>query len=589
MNRKILTRCVLAALVASASPLASSATDDAVLKRIEALSKEIEDLKRQVKASEERGRKVADEVKAQAARHEKSIDRWLTIGGDYRFRYDALRGETQPFTDVAATFANAQQRLQADFFGNPIGLSSYFGAPQAGGMTTAQALSALMGFAQGMNGVRTHDEALAFMGDPMNGALVQGLGAFAVPVGSYKPKNDALYTNRLRLDLHAKAAQDVSVSARFLMYKVFGAQDDDAIANGGAAPFFADRVGVFDGTLGHVPSTSYLAVDRAYGTWSNIAGQDMWLSVGRRPSTHGASSNLRLNEPRPGNGGTPSMLVDYAFDGMTLGYAPDIDGLPGAYGKICYGRGFESGYRRTPANSLADTDMLGISIIPIDSDKLRVWTQWNRGFHIFDAPIMNGTYFGNTAPKADLGDIDWFGAGAMSTFKKVGAGDLHVFADAALSVTHPNDNVSAQFGFQGLLTGGFFAPESPSRKRGTAVALGMRYDLPSRTKLGLEYNRGSKNWITFAPAADDMWTAKTGARGSVYEAYVIQELNLRPISSFGSKAFFRFGLQYYDFEYTGSNNWVGAPARIDDVNGQFMTLTPLRSAYNAYGTFEVKF
>ena len=81
----------------------------------------------------------------------------------------------------------------------------------------------------------------------------------------------------------------------------------------------------------------------------------------------------------------------------------------------------------------------------------------------------------------------------------------------------------------------------------------------------LEYNYGSKNWITFVPAADDMWTTKLGTRGNVYEAYLIQEINLKPISSYLSKAFFRFGYQYYDFEYTGSNNWVGAPVKIADL------------------------
>jgi hypothetical protein len=561
MNNK-LSKCVLAALIAAAVPQAANAADEDLVKRIEALSRELEQLKAQVKASDARSLKAADELKSQVKRVEdKSVGRWLTIGGDYRFRYDNLRGETQPFIDVAATFANAQQ--------------------QVGG--------ALAGFAQGMGAVRTYDQALAFLGQPQNQGMIQGIGAFAIPVASYKPENAALYTNRFRLDLHAKATQDVSVTARLLAYKVFGAQDDAAITNSGAAPFFADRVGVFDGTLGHVPSTSYLSVDRAYGTWSNIGGRDLWFSVGRRPSTNGASSNLRLNEPRPGNGGTPSLLVDYAFDGMTVGYAPDLDGWPGAYAKICYGRGFESGYRSTPANSIADTDMLGISVVPIDTDRLRVWAQWNRGFHIFDAPVMRNTYFGNTGPRVDLGNIDWFGIGAMSTWKKVGAGDLNVFADAALSVTHPNGNVSSQFGFQGLLTGGFFAPEAPTSKKGPAFAAGMRYDLPSRTKLGLEYNHGSKNWITFAPAADDLWTSKAGVRGDVYEAYLIQELNGRPVSSFGAKAFFRLGLQYYDFDYTGSNNWVGAPVRISDVGGRMMTLTPLKNAYNAYATFEVKF
>jgi hypothetical protein len=177
----------------------------------------------------------------------------------------------------------------------------------------------------------------------------------------------------------------------------------------------------------------------------------------------------------------------------------------------------------------------------------------------------------------------------MSTLKKVGPGDLNLFADMALSVTHPNSNVSSQFGFQGLLTGGFFSPEAPSSKTGSAIALGARYDLPSGTKLGFEYNHGSKNWITFAPAADDMWTSKVGTRGNVYDAYVIQEFNSKPISSYFSKSFFRVGYQSYDFQYTGSNNWVGAPVKMTDVNGQMMTLTPLQKAYNLYATLEVKF
>jgi hypothetical protein len=134
------------------------------------------------------------------------------------------------------------------------------------------------------------------------------------------------------------------------------------------------------------------------------------------------------------------------------------------------------------------------------------------------------------------------------------------------------------------------APEEPEDKTGWAAYLGVRYDLPSRTKLGFEYNHGSKNWITFAPSADDMWTSKVGTRGNVYEPYIIQELNLKPISSYTSKAFFKIGYQYYDFEYTGSNNWVGAPQKISDVKSTDMLLmAPLKSAQNIYATFEVHF
>jgi hypothetical protein len=608
MNKTFKKKLLVALIAGMSLPLAAQAAEADLLKKIEALAEQIEVLKSQVKANEEKAAKAVEQAQGVAAKsdsgaveelksqvkklEDKSLGKWLTVGGDYRFRYDYMEGQSKTFTDVNATFANAQQKLLGDFFRNPSttpGTSSYFGAPEAGSMSTAGALSGLMGFSQAMAGVATYDEARAFLANPNNAGMIQGIGGFAATVPAYKPKNTSLFSNRFGLDLGAKATQDVSVNARLAMYKVFGAQSDAAVTNAGSAPFFADRVGVFDGTLSHVPSSSYLNVDRVYATWSNIADKELWFSVGRRPSTNGAPSNLKLNNPRPGNGGTPSLLVDYAFDGMTVGYAPDIDALPGAYAKICYGRGFESGFRRTPANSLSDTDMFGIAVVPIDTDPLRVWLQWNRGMNIFDAPTMSNTYFGNTAAKTNLGDIDWFGAGFMSTFKKVGSGDLQVYGDVGLSVTHPNNNVSAQFGFQGLMTGGFFSPEAPTSKRGAAVAMGVRYDLPSKTKLGFEFNHGSRDWITFAPAADDMWTAKAGARGEVYEAYMIQELDVKPISSFFSRAFFRLGVQRYNLRYTGSNNWVGAPVNISDVNGQLMTTTPLKNATNVYATFEVKF
>jgi len=423
-----------------------------------------------------------------------------------------------------------------------------------------------------------------FLGDP---SLYPS--SYLKQVAATKPKNETLYTSKFSLDLHAKATQDVTVNVKLGMYKTFGTQSDASTMNG----YFADRVGTFDGTLSHVPSSSLLNVDRAYATWSNIGDEPLWFSIGRRPSTDGAPSNLRQNNPRPGNGGTPALLVDYAFDGMTVGYAPDIEMLPGFYSKICYGRGFESGLK-TSSNSIKDTDMLGLAVIPVDTDPLRVWMQWNRGFNIFDFPEMNNTIFGNTAPSTNLGSIDWYGIGAMSTLKAVGPGTLNIFADAAMSITNPNNNVSSNAMFQGLLTGSPFNPEVPSDKTGYGAMAGVRYDLPSRTKLGFEFNYGSKNWIPFSPAADDMWTAKVGTRGNVYEGYVIQELDLKPISSYLSTTFFKVGYQYYDFKYTGSNNWVGAPIKISDLaayqaGGGMLLMAPVKTAHDIYATFEVKF
>ncbi|RII27629.1 MAG: DUF3373 domain-containing protein [Geobacter sp.] len=484
--RSIMTGAAVASL---ALPLSAYAAEQDLQQKLDNLTKEVEALKQQTKTTES-----------------KSIGKWLTIGGDYRFRVDSLKGHT-----ASSTVFNG-----FDATGNPQFVTQ-------------------------------------------NGTTV---------------KNDALMTNRFGLNLKAKATKDVTVTARLLMYKTSGSQTDTATNAG----FFADRSYVMDGSIGHVPSDSALRVDQVFATWSNIAEQPIWFSVGRRPSTAGSPTHVRQNNERPGNGGVPGLLVDYAFDGMTLGWAPDIDALPGAYAKFCYGRGFDAGY--STKNNLRDTDMLGVQIVPLDTDPLRIDFQWNRGMNIFDNP---------NAPSVELGDIDWYGMGLLSTLKNVGVGNLNLFASGGLSVTHPNQD--RLFGAFGLLNGTFAGPEASKDKTGYGVYVGARYDLPStRTKLGLEYNYGSKNWIPFDPAADDMWTSKLGTRGNVYEAYLIQELKLEPISSYLSKVFFRLGYQYYDFQYTGSNNWVGSSTKISDLTASSIQLmTPLKRAQDIYGTFEVKF
>ncbi|SJZ62738.1 Protein of unknown function [Trichlorobacter thiogenes] len=543
-------KLLLSTVLALAIPAGAMAAEADLQVKIDRLSQQMEDLKGQVQ-------KIED----------KSLGKWLQIGGNYQFRMDSLHGKTAAYSDAYGTMQNMQMYAQMQYFsGNT---TPY---------TTMTSMMGLTNYSAAANFLNTYGMALQ--------AMMGTAGVVQVPAA--KIQNETMYSNKFNLDLKAKATKDVTVNVRLGMYKSFGNQDDKAV-NGNA--YFADRTGIFDGTLGHVPSNSYLNVDRAYATWSNILDQPVWFSVGRRPATDGAPTNLKSNNERPGNGGTPALLVNYAFDGMTLGYAPDIDFLPGFYAKVCYGRAFESGFRNTPnKSSLKDTDMMGVAVIPVDTDPLRVWLQWNRGFNIFDFPTMNNTAFGNTAPSVNLGSIDWYGIGVMSSLKKVGPGDLNFFLDGGMNVTHPTTAVSANAGFQGLLTGGFMSPEAPSDKTGYAVFAGVRYDLPSKTKLGFEFNYGTKNWIPFDPSADDMWTSKLGTRGKVYEPYIIQEIDLKPISSFFAKTFFKLGYQYYDFEYTGSNNWVGAPIKISDITANTMLLQgAVKNAHDIYGTFEVHF
>jgi hypothetical protein len=538
--RKIVSGTIALSLF---GPFSAYSADQETLQKINALEKELEALKEQVKESnskiKENENKSKDTERKIQQVDRKSIGRWLTIGGDYRFRYDYLNGNVPAYTQFAY-----------DQNGNPV----------------------------------------------------------TFPVNAHGVKNNSLYTNRFGLNLKAKATENVSVTTRLLMYKVSGEQDDSAIRGSaaaasvavpGAGPFFADRSGLFDGTIGHVPGDGQLVVDTAYATWNNILDQPLWFSIGRRPSTGGSPSHLRENNERPGNSGVPSLLVDYAFDGAVIGYAPEIDSLPGAYTKVCYGRGFENGITDNVGNGLSDTDMVGLQIVPYDTDYFHALFQYNRGMNIFNAPIFTtgpfvGTDFGR--PSVNLGDIDWYGIDLLGKVKKVGIGDFNWFVDGAISNTHPNNNTFTVPGTpmqMGLLyTVDPFTGQVRQDKTGWAVYVGGRYDIEKTgTKLGFEFNHGSRDWITFAPAADDMWTAKVGTRGNVYEGYVIQELKLKPISSYLSKTFFRIGYQYYDFDYTGSNNWVGGPVAISSLNNPMnaQLLTPLKNAQDLYATFEVHF
>lgn len=427
-----------------------------------------------------------------------------------------------------------------------------------------------------------HDKLLAHVP-----AYTQFLGTFSGPVPDTMAvpaksiRNDSLYTNRFGLDLKARVLENVTVTARLLMNKTFGMTTSAPTQAG----YFADRSnagGVFDGTRGRIPADNSLLVDQAYASWNSIGGRPVWFSAGRRPSTSGAPSNVRQNWDISGSAGTPALLVDYAFDGFTFGAAPDIEVLPGFAAKVCYGRAFEGGYRETGGASLADTDMLGLAVIPYESDDWRVDAQYQRGFSIMDTiPGPN--------VRANLGDLEGYGLNVMRTMRGVGPGELRLFAAGGMSRALPNgDRYDAGFGpgNPGLM----FSGSDQKNNTGYAAYIGMRYDFTKTgTKIGAEYNHGSKYWISFTPAADDMWTSKLGTRGQVYEIYLVQEIMRKPASPRG-RAFFRIGWQYYNFDYTQSNSWVGAPQRIKSLTAADMQfMSPVKRAYDIYTTFEVRF
>lgn len=594
-------------------PIPAFALDQGdMLQKIEALSKELERMKQQLqdmqKKEEAKEQRITDVEKKT---EEASGSSWLEIGGNYRFRLDSLKGKVQDHMQYNSVLYSGANRL--DLGQGMLGVNT-FGQQTAFNAFNAKHNAVFQSMAANPN---VPASWWAAPGVPKAGSHLW------MPIraeNAYDLKNSSVMLNRFALDLKAKATEDVQVKTRLLMYKVFG---NDFADKGNVA--FGDKFVSMDGNSGHLPKDNSLLVDTAYATWSNIGGAPVWFSVGRRPSTGGIPTNLRQNREKTGTAGVPGLLVDYAFDGGTIGFAPDIDMLPGAYAKICYGRGMDSGFARSQGNynvfgqegRFNDVEFVGINVVPYDTDNLHLELQWQKGSNIFAYPGSSDP-FGLGVQNTNIGDITWWGAVASGKVDKLGPGDLNWFVTGAISKTEPNDSgyvapfavwdngttvagtttpvvgatyqVNAKYGL--LYDDPAFGGEKKNRT-GNSIYLGARYDITSTgTKIGLEYNQGSKYWMAFTPASDDMWTSKLGTRGSVYEAYIIQKLNKKPISKRGD-AFFRLGYQHYDFQYTGSGFWLGAPKKIADLDRNdpldTQLLAPVKKADDIYFSFDVLF
>lgn len=382
-------------------------------------------------------------------------------------------------------------------------------------------------------------------------AMQQGLFSMITPstyVKGYKDDTNILYTNRLRLNLDADVSDNIKFVARLSMYKVFGDSTGVQVFNGQPNSIS------LDGTTAGVPSSDILRVERAYFTWNNIRGSKFFLSVGRRPSTEGPPMNLRQDEQR---GGTPSgALIDYQFDGITFGYhLRDTTTL-----RLCYGLGYSSEFgsgavMQLPQDRLKDVHFLGANIDAWTTEKSLVQITVARAFNVTDGfngevvlPVnpltgdpVNAPVVMRYTPSANLGDIDLYGITAMH---RTGSWDL--FASADFDTLRPNGQTTP---FGGLGSDPF---QVPTVHWGGMFYAGARYNLANdKTKIGFEFNDGSKYWFNFAQAQDDIIAPKTATRGQNYEAYITHRLTERFIA--------KLDLIRYNYKWSGSGWQLGDP------------------------------
>jgi hypothetical protein len=538
----------------------------------EQLKQELELLKKQVAALEERLKAQEKQSAAQPAgapvqppasemaaqlkdldqrvsqtERSQALDR-ISFTGDYRFEAHTIRGQVPAHFDGMAL----QNLVVKTMFAMPI-----LGRPPASVDEINKTVSSnYANYLQFTNNLSFADLKKGMASFPA--AMQQQLFGMLMPstfVGAYNGDTDALYTNRLRLKFDAKVADNVSFTGRLSMYKAFGDSTGVQVFNG------QPNTLNMDGTTVGVPNSDQLRVDRAYFSWNKIGGSKLYLSIGRRPSTEGPPMNYREDDLR---GGTPSgALIDYQFDGITVGYSFTERMI----WRLCWGVGYQSGFGngnllKMPQDRLKDTQFLGANLDLWNTEKSLVQATYAHAFNVTDGfnglmvlPVnpltgdpVNAPVVMRYTPSANLGGIHLFG---MNVTHKAGPVDLYVSGN--LSSTRPNGTTTP---FGGMMSDPF---ETPVNRTGYMGLVGLRYNFPNdeRTKLGFEFNHGSQYWFNFAQSADDIIAPKTNTRGNVVEAYLTHRIAERFI--------LKGDFIKYLYDYSGSGWHLGAPKALDSM------------------------
>src|SRR5262249_19571094 len=120
-------------------------------------------------------------------------------------------------------------------------------------------------------------------------------------------------------------------------------------------------------------------------------------------------------------------------------------------------------------------------------------------------------------PSANLGGINLYG---LTLQRKLSHFDFYTSTNWVS--LRPNGQTTP---FGGLMSDPF---ETPVDHEGQMVLAGLRFNVPQdegKTKIGFEFNHGSKYWFNFAQAEDDIIAPKTTTRGEVYEAYLTHRIS----------------------------------------------------------------
>jgi hypothetical protein len=356
--------------------------------------------------------------------------------------------------------------------------------------------------------------------------------------------NDALFTNRLYINMKYKATSKISFSSQLAFYKTFGAREGS-----GAFASYDD----FDWITNETANDNVLRVRSAYFFYANDTFLSLnipWtFSIGRRPSTGGHLINLRSDDS-PNSPLAHSINVE--FDGLSSKFDFSPIGIPGLYVKLCIGRGLTNAGAALSSQPYAsndsatdNVDLLGAIISLYNNGQYSLTTQSYVGKNIID---INQTFQAFEA----VGDLYSFTANFMAE----GLGEEYetflwsewlgnlldqtiFFASFAMSVTDPLAGTQGMLGSQDSKTGYSYW---------TGIQLPTFSD---KGRWGAEYNQGSKYWRSVTYGEDTLIGSKVATRGSAYEVYWTEPFANNTMS-------WQLRLTYIDYKYSNSNGFFGS-------------------------------
>ncbi|MDP2077425.1 MAG: DUF3373 family protein [Sulfuricurvum sp.] len=356
-----------------------------------------------------------------------------------------------------------------------------------------------------------------------------------------KQKNDALFSNRLWLNMNYAATKNLSFTGQLAYNKLFGQRS--------TLPTSSTGMDGFDWVSSEAAHNDTLRVRSAYFYYQDdeFLGADIpWtLSIGRRPSTNGHLINLRDDDPAS----SPlAHTVNVEFDGASAKFGmEELTGLDGSYFKLCAGRGMSNAEPRFSSAPYSgkdattnNVDMIGVIVVPYDDKQYSVGMQYTYANNLIDrVDAMSNTDYSMET----VGGLHT--ATAFAMVNGIGNGwsefldDTTFFVSGAMSKTNPKATKT--------MLG------SNNEETGYSYWLGAQFPslISDEGRWGVEFNHGSNNWRPITYGEDSMIGSKIAVRGDAYEVYFTEPL-------VGDILTFQLRYTYIDYDYAGSNGFFGS-------------------------------